>query len=121
MRAPFVAIELTVFFAAAMTIGADARSWTLDDALGVGFMDDVQLSPDGATALIDVGRADLAHDGFKNVVSTHRSCDWRDDRNVRCPRPCALESRFDLDCLDINRFRRQNAGRSDRSPWCPQA
>ncbi len=65
MRAPFVAIELTVFFAAAMTIGADARSWTLDDALGVGFMDDVQLSPDGATALIDVGRADLAHDGFK--------------------------------------------------------
>jgi dipeptidyl aminopeptidase/acylaminoacyl peptidase len=43
---------------------AHARPWTLRDAIGQGFIDDVQLSPDGTQALIDIVHPNLRTDGF---------------------------------------------------------
>jgi dipeptidyl aminopeptidase/acylaminoacyl peptidase len=52
---------------AAGTAAADGRPWTLGDALQVEAIDDVQIAPDGATALIAVGRADMAKNEFARV------------------------------------------------------
>jgi dipeptidyl aminopeptidase/acylaminoacyl peptidase len=43
---------------------ASARPWTLKDAVQVPFMDDVQLSPNAAVALVEVDRTDLAKNAF---------------------------------------------------------
>lgn len=43
---------------------AEGRAWTLEDAMQIAGIDDVQLAPDGKLALIAVVRADLRHNKF---------------------------------------------------------
>jgi dipeptidyl aminopeptidase/acylaminoacyl peptidase len=43
---------------------AAARAWTLADAIAVPYIDDVQVSPDGAAALLELDRTDAAHNAF---------------------------------------------------------
>jgi dipeptidyl aminopeptidase/acylaminoacyl peptidase len=43
---------------------AAARPWTLADAAKLPYVDDVQLSPNGKTALIEMESTDLSHDAF---------------------------------------------------------
>lgn len=45
---------------------ASARPWTLKDAAQVPFMDDVQLSPSGAMALVEIDRTDLTKNAFSS-------------------------------------------------------
>ncbi len=55
---------VTALFAAYGTGFADARPWTLEDNVSAPFMDDVQLSPNGAIALIEIDGTDIAHNTF---------------------------------------------------------
>jgi dipeptidyl aminopeptidase/acylaminoacyl peptidase len=47
------------------TAAATARPWTLKDATQAPFMDDVQLSPNGAVALVEIDRTNLAKNAFE--------------------------------------------------------
>ncbi len=45
-------------------VAAESRPWTIQDAVSVETMNDVQLSPDGAYALVGLARADAAANTF---------------------------------------------------------
>jgi dipeptidyl aminopeptidase/acylaminoacyl peptidase len=65
-------LRITIVLAGAVvltTLGAGARPWTLADAVGAPFMDDVQLSPDGRQALVEIDRVDLAKDSVATSYS----------------------------------------------------
>ena len=48
----------------ATSVAAVARPWTLVDAVTTPFMDDVQISPDARTALVEIDRTDITHNAF---------------------------------------------------------
>jgi dipeptidyl aminopeptidase/acylaminoacyl peptidase len=62
---PYARIVATLALALGATSAAGgARPWTLVDAVAAPFMDDVQLAPDGRTALVEIDRTDVAHNAF---------------------------------------------------------
>ncbi len=59
--------RLFICFAVLLAISAgvaNARPWTLRDATATGFIDEVQLSPDGTQAVIGVGHPNFKDDSF---------------------------------------------------------
>ncbi|HET9626467.1 MAG TPA: prolyl oligopeptidase family serine peptidase [Kofleriaceae bacterium] len=64
MPARSLALCVGICLIAALQPAAAAREWTLEAALQVPQIDDVQLAPDGQHALIAVARADVAHNAF---------------------------------------------------------
>lgn len=82
---PFARIVAALALAlGATSAAAFARPWTLVDAVTAPFIDDVQLSPDARTALVEIDRTDLAHDAFLTnyrsvVVATGTSSSMPDD------------------------------------------
>ncbi len=71
---------------AATSAAASARPWTLVDAVTAPFMDDVQVSPDARTALVEIDRTDLANNTFLTnyravAVATGASATMPNDLN----------------------------------------
>jgi dipeptidyl aminopeptidase/acylaminoacyl peptidase len=64
MLARAIVVVVGVVALASGVADAEGRRWTLEDALQVSGIDDVQLAPDGKVALIAVVRADLARNKF---------------------------------------------------------
>jgi dipeptidyl aminopeptidase/acylaminoacyl peptidase len=66
------------FFLAALacaTVSAEARDWTLEDAVAAPFMDDVRISPDGAYALLHVVNVDVTKNAESGTYRLVRIAD----------------------------------------------
>ena len=75
-------IVLAAATAAPPAASSAPRPWKASDIGAVGFIDDVQIAPDGKTALVDTGRPDLATDSF---ASGYRSIDLSSGASKKMP------------------------------------